>query len=155
MRTYTRYTLDDYEITREGQVINKHTGKALRPQPNDKGYGRVCIGKKFYFVHRLVAELYVPNPEGKPQVNHINGDKTDNRAENLEWVTNKENRSHAVKNRLHTQGESCSWSRLTENDVRYIREHQGEMTIKAFTEMFNVSRSTIADVIYRRTWKAS
>lgn len=155
MRTYTRYTLDDYEITREGQVINKHTGKTLKPQPNDKGYGRVCIGKKFYFVHRLVAELYVPNPECKPQVNHINGDKADNRAENLEWVTNKENRSHAVKSKLHLQGESCPWSRLTENDVRYIREHQGEMTIKAFAEMFNVSRNTVADVIYRRTWKAS
>ena len=155
MRTYTTYTLDDYEITREGQVVNKHTGKVLKPQPNDKGYGRVCIGKKFYFVHRLVAELYVPNPEGKPQVNHINGDKTDNRSDNLEWVTNKENRSHAVKSKLHLQGEDCPWSRLTENDVRYIREHQGEMTIKAFAEMFNVSRNTIADVIYRRTWKAS
>ena len=155
MRTYTTYTLNDYEVTREGQIINRHTGKVLKPQPNDKGYGRVCIGGKFYFVHRLVAKLYVPNPDGKPQVNHINGDKTDNRAENLEWVTNKENRRHAVKSKLHPQGEDCPWARLTESDVRYIREHQGEKTIKEFAEMFDVNRNTIADVIYRRTWKTS
>ena len=155
MRTYTTYTLDDYEVTSAGHVINRHTGRTLKPQVNGKGYGRVCIGGKLYFVHRLVAEKYVPNPYCKPQVNHINGDKSDNRAENLEWVTNSENRKHAVNEGLHLQGEDCPWARLTENDVRFIRENRDGMTIKALAEKFNVNRSTVADVIYNRTWKSS
>lgn len=94
------YTIDDYIITKKGEIINKHNGHKLKPQLNGKGYLRVTIGHKLMFVHRLVAEKYIPNPENKPQVNHKNCNKLDNRVENLEWVTNQENRDHMVSNGL-------------------------------------------------------
>jgi hypothetical protein len=64
------------------------------------GYKRVQIFNKQYYVHRLVAQAFVPNPENKPCVNHINGNKLDNRAENLEWCTYSENNAHAYKTGL-------------------------------------------------------
>lgn len=145
------YTLDDYEITRDGEVIAKRNGKALKGQPNSKGYLRVAIGKKRYFIHRLVAEKYIPNPEKKPQVNHKNGDKTDNRADNLEWITNQENREHAVSSGLQIQGERCSWAKLTEEDVIYIRSSNESR--KSLADRFCVSPSTISSVRNGRSWK--
>lgn len=152
-RVYRKLDISDYIITEQGEVINKHTGRKLKPQPNGKGYLRVGIGKKLMFVHRLVAERYVPNPDEKPQVNHIDGDKTNNRADNLEWVSNLENRTHAVDAGLQIHGEECSWSKLTTEDVRYIREHIGLMAVTELAKRFEVSRSTIRDIRDFKTWK--
>ena len=65
-----------------------------------RGYIYIKTGRKGYLAHRLVATAFIPNPERKPQINHKNGIKTDNRVENLEWVTNSENQLHAVKTGL-------------------------------------------------------
>lgn len=147
-----KLTIDDYEITRDGKVINKHTGHTLAPQPNGKGYLRVSIGKKLMFIHRLVAEKYIPNPENKPQVNHKDGNKLNNCADNLEWVTNQENRNHAVDNDLQVTGEKCSWAKLTEENVKEIRANPGYEN-EYWARKFKVSRSTINDVVNYRTWK--
>ena len=147
-----KLTIDDYEITRDGKVINKQTGHTLAPQPNGKGYLRVSIGKKLMFIHRLVAEKYIPNPENKPQVNHKDGNKLNNCVDNLEWVTNQENRNHAVDNDLQVTGEKCSWAKLTEENVKEIRANPGYEN-EYWAKKFKVSRSTISDVVNYRTWK--
>lgn len=152
MNKNTLYTLDDYIITKKGEVINKHNNHKLKPQPNGKGYLRVVIGKKRYFVHRLVAEKYIPNPDNKLQVNHKNGNKLDNCIENLEWVTNQENRNHAIEKGLHLCGSKCSYAKLNENDVVYILTHKNLNNLQ-LSKMFNVSKNTIQDIKVGRTWK--
>ena len=146
------FSLSDYEVTRNGDVVNKHSGRFLKGQPNGKGYLRVCIGGTLMFIHRLVAGKYVPNPENKPQVNHKDGDKRNNVASNLEWVDNSENRKHAVNAGLHVHGEKCSWAKLTFKEVVYIREHP-EISLKDLAIKFNVSVRTISDVRNNKTWK--
>lgn len=148
-------TFDDYEITEYGEVFNLRFGRRkVKPQCNGKGYLRVYVGGKLYFVHRLVAERYVPNPENKPQVNHKDGNKLNNCADNLEWVTNQENRTHAMDHNLHLCGEQCSWSKLTQSDVDYIRNHPDKSKVE-LAQMFKVSRRTISDVQNHRSWKNS
>ena len=100
---------EDYEISTWGRVYNTRTGKFLRPEVHDKGYLRVDLfngaGRKHCKVHRLVAEAFIPNPEGKPQINHIDGNNQNNSISNLEWVTNSENAEKASVLRNLKNGE--------------------------------------------------
>ena len=106
------------------------------------------------FVHRLVAQKYIPNPDNKEQVNHKDGNKENNNINNLEWVTNIENRKHAVENKLHLCGENCPWSKLTQENVNQIRSNK-ILSIEELAINFNVSKSTIDDILNYRTWKNS
>ena len=145
-------TLTDDEITREGKIFIPKWRREVRPTPNSKGYLRVMVGGKRYFVHRLVAEKFVPNPENKPQVNHIDGNKLNNNADNLEWVTNLENRQHAVANKLQIMGDDCPWSKLSAEDVKFIRSNFN-MGRTELAKKFNVSRRTIGDILNYKSWK--
>lgn len=147
-----KLTINDYEITKDGQIINKYTNHVLKPQPNSKGYLRVSIGKKLVFVHRLVAEKYIPNPNNLSQVNHKDGNKLNNNVNNLEWVSNLENRRHAVKMGLHLSGEKAINHKLDWEKVEYIRMHLNISNIE-LAKQFGVSPSTISDVKKYRTWK--
>jgi len=88
-----------HAVNNQGQVLRIKTRQILKARPNRKGYLSVCLQNNCSSrIHRLVAELFVPNnfPNLRTQVNHIDGDKLNNRADNLEWVTDSENRDHAI-----------------------------------------------------------
>lgn len=93
-----------YSVTDDGQVLGRGSQpRKLRVNPAT-GYSQVTLYRrgqcKCVHVHRLVAEAFIPNPEGKPQINHKNGNKQDNRVENLEWCTQSENLAHAYREHL-------------------------------------------------------
>ena len=152
----------NYSVSNLGRVKSKKTGKLLKSY-RTKGYLRVSLyndaGRKCKLVHRLVAEAFIPNPQNKSDVNHINGCKTDANACNLEWATASENMSHAHSNGLRpmidTQGEKNGFSKLTEFQVMQIKQllANGKLTQKTIGSQFNVSRETISSIKSGRRWQ--
>lgn len=111
-----------------------------------------------YSVHRLVATTFIPNPENKPMVNHINCIKTDNRVENLEWVTRQENVTHAVLNKLIPVGEKVGVSKLKQSDIDYIRDNFFRKSARCsnstlLAKKFGVSSGHIKKIVRKKYWK--
>lgn len=91
---------DKYLISSKGEIIEVDTGRYLKIRLKPDGYCWLTLNKngkyKNFYIHRLLAETFIPKRDGKNQVNHKNGNKSDNRIENLEWVDSKENQWHRV-----------------------------------------------------------
>lgn len=149
---------ENYEVSTAGRVRNIATSVVLKPN-NCGRYLQVKLSqnskRKNFLVHRLVASAFIPNPDNKPQVNHINGIKTDNSASNIEWTTPSDNIKHSyLKNlRCPTMGETNGQAKLVESDVLKIRQMSAGFTTQEIAEMWGVSASSIRLILRRKTWK--
>lgn len=126
-----------YQVSDTGKVRVKRTGLIRSLVLGKTGYYKVSLKaghSKTIDVHRLVATAFIPNPEGKKEVNHINGIKTDNRAENLEWVTRNENTAHAIKTGL--------WNPKEGKRIRIpvIAINESDGTAESFSSMKDASK---------------
>ena len=139
-----------------GRVIK---GKMLKTQMEGNGYLQVGLitGQKQirYLVHRIVAHAFIPKIDGKTFVNHKNGIKTDNRVENLEWVTRSENIKHAFKIGLQcNKGENHPSNKLKELQVIEIRsKHSQGVSAYKLSKEYGISYTQAKDIVKKRSWR--
>lgn len=135
-----------YEVNQLGQIKATKSGKILSPQLGSNGYYKVGLRKEVNgtkvreILHRLVAKAFVPNPHNKPQVNHIDGNKLNNNACNLEWVTASENSQHAFDIGLSTA------------HYKNIGKKFGKTSTYHYVELLNSSKDGL---VYRTVVKAT
>lgn len=144
----------DYFVDMEGRIYSKRKFNALtelkQHKTGHKGYVKVRINRKDQFVHRLVAIAYLPNPENKQTVNHIDGNKENNHVTNLEWCTRSENSQHAYDTGLkkpYTGIKDRGNNKFA--DEWYELFNQG-MSLRKIGKQYNVSHHTILRTINKR-----
>lgn len=151
-----------YSVSNFGNVMSFakfKDGKLLHRQKESIGYLSVKLFEdnrwKTILIHRLVAETFIPNPENKKTVNHINGIKTDNRLENLEWCTFSENSIHAVKNNLvkRVYGEDCHNSKFKKDDIDKIFYLSKSLSARKISKIYGVCNTTISDILKQKSYK--
>lgn len=145
-----------YRVTDTGEVFGKKRFK-LKPVLNKRGYYQYSLSEnnviKVIDAHRLVAILFIPNPDNKEEVNHIDGNKLNNNVWNLEWNTPMENTTHAIRTGLsNSKGSYNGMSKLTEKQVMEIRQLKGKLMHKEIAEKYGVGRTTITMILNNKLW---
>lgn len=140
---------DYHYITEDGKVLSyyKNKWKQLKTCLSREGYEHIKLNKKDYKVHRLVALAFIPNPENKEQVNHIDGNKLNNCVDNLEWCDNSYNQKHAWDLGLQQKRHpiNCKLSQEEADNVRHL--YLIGASTNELAKMYNVSKTTIKDII--------
>ena len=152
-----------YQISNYGRVKSFKNGEVIirKPHVDKDGYLQICFcdksNHKWFKVHRLVAIAFIPNPENKETINHIDGCKMNNFVENLEWATRTENNQHAVRIGLMKSGSAHRDAQLTDEQVRCCRQvhisGDKEFGTNALARKFNVSRSAMYLLLNYKTYK--
>lgn len=153
-----------YQISSKGRVKSMANSKGriekiLKGGINSTGYVQVNLtrGKKaMHLVSRLVCIAFLPNTENKPQVNHKDGDKLNNRLENLEWISSSENHKHAYKclgRKLTSNHVSVKGRKLSKEDVIEIRAMFFNNSIKEISHKYNVSTRCIYNIRSNDSYK--
>jgi hypothetical protein len=150
----------NYRVSNQGNVYRVLKNGRLRKLKQRKGFGEYLQAaifskngtKMIKYVHRLVAKAFLSGEE-KKQVNHKNGIKTDNQAINLEWVTAKENRKHALETGLAPSGSKSPNSKLTKEQVIKIFNLKGIKSSRIVAMEFNVSKPVILSIWNKKKYK--
>ena len=136
---------ENYSVSNMGRVRNDGSGRVLSLWNKYNGYKMVTLTRNYekhiFQVHRLVAKAFIPNPDNFPQVNHINEDKTDNRAENLEWCTAKYNTNYGTRTKRVRENQPHS-KRCIVDGVEYI-------SVCEASRRLNVPKSSLKMAILR------
>lgn len=150
-----------YQVSNKGRVKSLNYKRSKKPKLltttlHDWGYLQVRLKRKTFYVHRLVAEAFLPNPESKPTVNHLDGNKANNKLVNLEWATLSENNKHAYKIGLKDQsGAKNGFSKLKQEEVLtiYLLKDCKGITQKEIADVYNVNHSTVSNIQNKKNWK--
>lgn len=138
----------NYWVSNLGRFRNDKGIIMINQKNNENGYVRITIGLKTYLLHRLIALTFIENPENKEQVNHIDGNKLNNKLDNLEWVTNKENQLHK-----HQIGLGNNFTRrIIQYDLDENKIQEFESIVLA-SKVLGIGKSNIRGVLvkYRKT----
>jgi hypothetical protein len=128
-----------YKISTKGEILNIRTNKILEPNKSGRYlyYSLSKNAKPLYrYLHRMIAQCFIENIDNKPQVNHIDGNRRNNKIENLEWATASENITHAYKNKLikHTEKQRKFCVELGKKNAKYILCTQTGIFYESCTE---------------------
>lgn len=153
-----------YTIYEDGRIHNDTNGKWIRGTSidNHNRYVKIHLGTdeagKFLPLHRLVAQIFIPNPNNYPQVNHIDGNRYNNAASNLEWCTAKQNIRHCWDTGLHMRqhGELIGTHKLTEEEAKWIYSFRDSgLTAKQFVNryrFYKVHKKTVWSIWRGQSW---
>lgn len=161
METWKPSREGHYEVSDAGRVRNAATGHVVTPWSTPTGYLIVGIGKRLReYVHRLVAEAFVPGKIDGFEVNHLDGNKANNSASNLEWVSHSANQRHAYRvlgtlrtNLVGHPGEENGQSKLSDEDVLAIRAAaaDGERQ-RSIAARYGIAQGNVSRICTRRSW---